>query len=116
MREVADKSVTQAQKAVGEFMNAAQTAAAAAGGKPGSPNEAAGDLSREMLAFAEENIAASFDLAKRLIQARTIEEMTALQQEFLGRQSAAVARQGADLGVMASRAARSAAEKKKPAK
>ena len=122
MREVADRSVSQARKAVEQFLEATQKALASAEGKAKSAgvrvNEGAGDLSRQSLAFAEQNIAASFDLAQRLVQARTIEEMTALQQEFLRRQMATVAEQGKDLGAMAGRAAGAAVRKtgKKPGK
>jgi phasin len=108
MRDAADKSVSQARKAVEQLLDATQKALAAAEGSAKSKgvkvDEGAGDLSRETLAFAEQNIATSFDLAQRLVQARTIEEMTALQQEFLRRQTAAAVEQGQALGDMAKRA------------
>ena len=122
MRDAADKSVSKARKAVETLLDATQKALASAEGAAkakGVPvDEGAGDLSRETLAFAEQNIATSFDLAQRLVQARTIEEMTALQQEFLRRQMEAAVEQGKVLGDMAKRAAGGAARKgdKKPGK
>lgn len=111
MREVADKSVGQARKAVEQFLDATQKAVASAEGSLKSAGEGAGDLSRQSLAFMEQNIAASFDLAQRLVQARTVEEMAALQQEFMRRQMTAAAEQGKHLGAMMERAASTVAGK-----
>jgi phasin len=116
MRQAADKSVGQARKAVEQFLDATQKAVASVEGSAKSVGEGAADLSRQSLAFVEENVAASFDLAQRLVQARTIEEMAALQQEFIGRQMAAVAQQGKTLSAMAERAGKAAQTKGKPAR
>ncbi len=105
MREAADQTVGQVRKAVEQFLDATQKAVASAEGSAKSVSSSAADLSRQSLAFVEQNIVASFDLAQRLVQARTIEEMAALQQEFLQRQMAAAAEQGKALGAMASRVA-----------
>jgi len=112
MREVADKSVKQARSAFEQFLDATQKAVAQAEGSTKFMGEGAADLSRQSLAYLEENIAASFDLAQRLVQARTMEEMAALQQEFLRRQMAAAAEQGKTLGAMAAKAAAPAKPKK----
>jgi phasin len=111
MREVADKSVEQARQAIEQFLDAAQKAAASAEGSARTVRDGAADLSRQSLAFVEENIAASFDLAQRLVHARTVEEMTALQQEFFSRQMAAAAEQGKQIGGMVSRATSEAMQK-----
>ena len=116
MRAAADKSVGQARKAVEQFLDATQKAVASVEGSAKSVGEGAADLSRQSLAFVEENVAASFDLAQRLVQARTVEEMAALQQEFIRRQMAAVAEQGKTLSDMARRAGSAAQTKGKPAR
>jgi len=105
MRQMAEETVGQARKAIEEFLDATQKAVATAEGSAKTMREGVADVSRQSLAFVEQNIAASFDLAERLVQARTIEEMAALQQEFLRRQMAAAADQGKSLGGMAERAA-----------
>lgn len=105
MRAAADKSVEQARKAFEQFIDATQKAVAAAEGQARSVGEGAADLSRQSLAYAEENVAAAFELASRLVQARTLEEMAALQQEFVQRQMAAVAEQSRAFGTMLGRAA-----------
>jgi phasin len=105
MRQMAEDTVGQARKAVEEFLDATQKAVATAEGSARTMREGVADVSRQSLAFIEQNIAALFDLAERLVQARTVEEMAALQQEFLTRQVAAAADQGKALGTMANQAA-----------
>ncbi|HEY5082132.1 MAG TPA: TIGR01841 family phasin [Bauldia sp.] len=108
MRQAAETTVGQARKAVEQFLDATQKAVANAEGSARTMGAGAADLSRQSLAFVEQNIAASFELAQRLVQARTVEEMAALQQEFMRRQMTAASEQGKALGEMASRAAKEA--------
>jgi phasin len=108
MRDAADKSVEQARRAFDQFIDATQKAVAKAEGSVKSMREGAADVNRQALAFVEENIAASFDLAQKLVRAHTIEEVAAVQQEFLQRQMAAAAEQGKAIGTMMGRAAKGA--------
>jgi len=105
MRRMADERVAEARKAVEEILDATQKAFAGAGGSAKSAGTSAADLSRQSLAYLEENVAASFDFAQRLVHVRTVEELAALQQEFFRRQLEAAAEQGRVLGQMAMRAA-----------
>jgi phasin len=111
VREVADKSVGQARKAFEQFLDATQKAMATAESSARSVTEGAADVSRQSLAFVEENVAASFDLAQRLVQARTPQEIAALQQEYIRRQMKALTEQGKQLGEMAARATAEAGKK-----
>jgi phasin len=111
MRELADKSVGQARKAFEQFLDATQKAMASAEGSAKTFTEGAADISRQSLAFMEDNVAASFDLAQRLVQARTAEEIAALQQEYIRRQMKVLTEQGKQLSEMATRSAASAAKK-----
>lgn len=111
MREVADKSVGQARKAFEQFLDATQKAMANAEASAKTVSEGAADMSRQSLAYVEENIAASFDLAQRMVQARTAEEIAALQQEYVRRQMKALTEQGQQLGAMAARLSGDAAKK-----
>jgi phasin len=111
MREVADKSVGQARQAFEQFLDATQKAMATAENSAKTVTEGAADVSRQSLSFVEENIAASFDLAQRLVQARTVQEVAALQQEYIGRQMRALTEQGKQLGEMGARAAGDAGKK-----
>ena len=113
MRDVADRSVEEAKKAVEQFLDATQKAVASAEGSVRSMQEGAADINRQAMAFVEENMAASFDLAQRLVRARTVEEVASIQQEFMSRQMTKFAEQGKQLGDMAGRATANAAGKSK---
>jgi phasin len=113
MREAADKSVEQAKKAIGQYLDATQAAVAKAEGSARSVRDGAAEVGRQALAYVEQNVAASFDFAQRLVQARTVEEIAALQKEFLTRQMASLAEQGKSLGDMMGRAATDAIDKAK---
>jgi phasin len=105
MRDMADRSVDQARKAFEQFMEATQQAVAKTEGSARSIREGAADVNRQAIAYLEENIAKSFDFAQQLARARTVEEMIALQREFVERQMAAAAEQGKGLGEMFGRTA-----------
>jgi phasin len=113
MREVADKSVDQAKKAIGQYLDATQEAVAKAESSARSMREGAAEMGRQALAYVEENVAASFDFAKRLVHARTVEEIAALQKEFVEKQVASLTEQGKSLGEMMGRAATGAMDKAK---
>jgi len=111
MRDAADQSVEQAKKAFDDFIDATQKAVAKAEDSAKTLREGAADVNRQALALAEENVAAAFDLAHRLVRARSVEEVASVQQEFVQRQMRTLAEQGKNLGEMMGRAASAAAEK-----
>lgn len=113
MREMADRSVGQAKKALDQYLEATQKAIAQMEGSARSMQEGAADVNRQALAFVEENVAASFDLAQRLVQARTIEEIGALQKEFIEKQMKSLTEQGRNIGQMMGKAGAQAAGKMK---
>ena len=110
MREMADRSVEQAKKAFEQFLDATQKAVTTAEGSAKSLRDSTAYVNRQALAYIEDNVSASFDFAQRLIQARTVEEIAALQREFMARQMSAASEQGQQLGQMMTRAAGSAAK------
>jgi phasin len=113
MRDMADKSVEQARKALGQYLDATHEAVAKAEGSARTARDGAAEVSRQALAFVEENVNASFDFAHRIVQARTVEEIAALQKEFLARQMAGLAEQGKSIGEMVGRATTDAMDKAK---
>ena len=113
MRDMADKSVTQAKKALEQYLEATQKAVAKAEGSAKSVQQGTAEVNRQALAFLEENVSASFDLAQRLVQARTMEEIAALQKEFFTKQMANLTEQGKSLGSMVGRMGAEAAGKTK---
>jgi phasin len=76
VREFAEKSVDQAEKAMSSFV---QSASQSVGMLPGPMTE----MAKQALAMTEANLKASFDHARKLMQARDINEVMQLQSEFL---------------------------------
>lgn len=113
MRDMADKSVGQARQALEQYIDATQQAVAKVESSTKSAQQGAGEVSRQALAFVEDNVAASFELAQRLVQARTVEEIAALQKEYFTRQMANLTEQGKSLGSMIGKAGAEAADKAK---
>ena len=98
MRQFADSSVEQARSAFNDFVEATQKALSSAEGSARSAQLGAGDAGRQALAFLEENVAATFDHAQRLVRAKTLEEMGVLQRDFLRHQFESLSSQSTALG------------------
>jgi hypothetical protein len=113
VRDAAERTLDEARSAFEQMMDATQKAVAGAEGAAKSLGADAADISRQALAFAEENVAASFDLAARLAKARTVEEVASLQKEYVEKLISAAAEQSRHLGGMVGRAAEGAARKTK---
>ena len=105
MRQFAEQSVEQARKAVDGFMTAAQKAVTTGEAQAATAQSSARDVGQKAMSFAEQNIANSFAFAQRLVRAKDIQEVMALQQEYLQTQMKAMAEQAKDLGSAASKAA-----------
>lgn len=79
VREFAKKSVDQAARAVSSFMESATKSIAMV------PTPM-GDVAKHALAIAEANVKASFEHARKLMEAKDITEVMQLQTEFLRNQ------------------------------
>jgi phasin len=110
MRSLAEQSVEQARQAFDTFMTAAQKAASNIEGQASAAQAGAKDVRQKAMAFAEKNVATSFDFAQKLVQAKDVEELTRLQTEFVQRQMQALGEQAQELGQTATRAAMDAAK------
>ena len=62
--------------------------------------------------YAEQNVAATFDFAQKLMHAKDATEVMGLQSEFLGRQMQALSTQVRDLGQSAAKIVVDAAKPK----
>ena len=91
VREFAEKSVDQAEKAFFSFMDAANKSMALI---PNSTTE----ISKKALSFTEKNMKSAFDHARRLVHAKDAQEALQIQTEFLKRQFAAATEQLKQLG------------------
>jgi len=112
VRDSAAKGVDDAKKAFDQFLEATNKAVSTGEGTSQAAAQSAAEMGRQTLSFVEENITASLSLAQRMVQARTVEEITALQQEYLRHQATAMAQQGQALGRAASKMAKDATESK----
>jgi len=114
MRNFAEQSVEQARKAFDGFMTAAHKAASSFEGQASAAQTGAKDMREKAIAFAEKNVAASFEFAQKLVRAKDFEEVTRLQTEFIQHQMQLLAAQGQELGQSATRAAMGAARTSVP--
>src|SRR5215469_9607149 len=76
LRELAEKTIDQAEKAFGLFFDAAGKSM---GSIPGPGTE----ISKQALTFTEQNMKAAFEHARRLVHATDLQEAMRIQSEFL---------------------------------
>ena len=111
MRQFAEQSVEQAKKAVDGFLTAAHKTAVTLENQTSTAQSGAKDMSQKVMGFAEQNINNSFEFAQKLVRAKDIQEVMALQQEFLKSQMQAMQAQAKDLGATATKVAMAAKPK-----
>lgn len=87
MRDLASRSVEQARKAFETFIGAAQKASDQVTGGPMPVPKNLADASKMTVSFAERNMNAAFDMAQRLVQAKTFEEAMRIQAEYMQSQA-----------------------------
>ncbi len=104
--------VEQARKAVDGFMTAAQKAVTTAETQAATAQSGAKEMSQKAMSFAEQNMANSFEFAQKLVRAKDVQEVVALQQEYLKAQMQAMQSQAKDLGAAATKAAMDSAKPK----
>jgi phasin len=105
MRDFAENSVEQARKAFEDYLTTAQKAVGTFEASAASAQDSVRAFGADAIAFAEENMAANFDFAKRMIGSRTIEDMVKVQSEFIERQMSAITKQGEKLAASVSKGA-----------
>ena len=88
MREMFDRGLAQAREGFEKAMEAAGETAAAVEKRAGEAKSRMADLQKSSLSFAEQNVAAAFDLAEKLLGARSPDEAMKVQAEFLSNQAA----------------------------
>src|SRR5437764_1174931 len=70
------------------------------------------DVRKKAMTFAEQNVASSFEFARKLAQARDLEEVVRLQTEFAKTQMQVLGEQAKELGAQATRATRETGKRK----
>ncbi len=76
LRDLAEKTIEQAEKAFGMFFEAASKSMTSV---PGGGAE----ISKQALAFTEQNMKAAFEHARKLVHATDLQEAMQIQSEFL---------------------------------
>jgi phasin len=112
MRTFAEQSVTQARKAFEGFIHAANQAMGQFQGQAQSARSTASDIAHKSMSYAEQNVAATFDFAQKLMHAKDATEVMALQSEYLSKQMQTISAQVQDLGQSAAKMVVDAAKPK----
>ncbi|GGE34001.1 hypothetical protein GCM10007276_09200 [Agaricicola taiwanensis] len=98
VREAAEKSISEARKAVERMLDMTRdnmTAAEARGASIRADGQA---ISQKVMTFTQANIQSAFDLAERMARAKSVEEMMRLQAEYAARQASNASQQAQELG------------------
>ena len=91
IKEVAEKTIDQAERGFSAFIEAANKSVSMI------PNPTT-DMSLKALSLTEQNMKAAFDHAKKLLQATDLQEAMRLQAEFLTAQYKAATEQLREMG------------------
>jgi phasin len=76
LRDLAEKTIDQAEKAFGMFFDAANKSVASIP-SPGT------EISKQALSFTEQNMKAAFEHARKLVHATDLQQAMQIQSEFL---------------------------------
>jgi phasin len=76
LRELAEKTIDQAEKAFGMFFDAASKSMTSVPG-------AGGEISKQALTFTEQNVKAAFEHARKLVHVTDLQEAMRLQSDFI---------------------------------
>jgi phasin len=98
VRDFAEKSVEQARKAFEGFAGAAHKAIGSVETTTSTFQTGAKDVSVKALGYAEANVNAAFDLARKLLHAKDPQEVLALQTEYVKSQVESIQAQAKELG------------------
>lgn len=110
MREFAERSVEQARKAFDGFIGAATKAVDSAHGTAETARVNTHDVARKAIGYAENNVAAAFEFAQKLVKSKDLTEVMTHQSAFMKAQLEALQTQFKDMGAAAQDVATKAAE------
>lgn len=112
LRSLAEQSVAQARKAFEGFIAAANQAVGQMQGQAQRAHSGASEIAHKSMEYAQQNVAATFDFAQKLMHAKDAAEVMALQSEYLSRQMQALSAQVQELGQSAAKIVVDAAKPK----
>src|ERR1700756_4716146 len=105
MRTFAEQSVAQARKAFDGFLDAANKAMGQFEGTAQAARSSANEIAHKSMTYAEQNVAATFDFAQKLMRAKDPAEVMGLQSENLARPMQTNSAPGQGLGQTAAKMA-----------
>ena len=103
LRSFAEQGVAQARKAFDGFLEAANQTMGQMQGHAQAAHSGATEIAHKSMTYAEQNVAATFDFAQKLMQAKDPTEVMGLQSEYLRHQMQTLSAQAQDLGQSAAK-------------
>jgi hypothetical protein len=102
--EIASQAMEQTRGAMESYFSMLQKGLSAV---PWAKMDLKGDteLNKKLKSYAEQNIAAAFELAQKLTRARNLQDLVQIQTEFMQTQLKSLGEQAKDLGETAAKAA-----------
>ena len=98
MRNMAERSVTQARQALDNFIQAARRTSGSMEQTSDKVQAGAKDMAQKTLSAVEQNLRTSLDYAERLVRAKDLQEITQIQSEFARTQTEAMQAQMKEYG------------------
>lgn len=98
MRDMAEKSVEQARKAFEGFIGAAQKAVGQADSTATTVQSSARAISDKAVTFTEQNVRSAFDYALKVVRVSDMQELMALQSDYVKSQMTALQEQAKEIG------------------
>ena len=113
VRAFVEQSVAHARTAFDGIAQAANQAVAQWHGQAQAARAGASEIAHKSMAYAEQNMEATFDFAQKLMQAKDPTEVMRLQSEYLNNQMKMLSTQAQALGQSAAKIVTDAAKPKK---
>ena len=112
VRAFVEQSVSQARHAFDGIVDAANQAVAQWRGQAHAARAGASEIAHKSMAYAEQNMAVTFDFAQKLMHAKDPAEVMRLQSEYLTQQMKTLSAQAQELGQSAAKIVMDAAKPK----
>jgi phasin len=103
IRAFVEQSVAHARTTFDGFIQAANKAMGQFEGQAAAARSGANEIAHKSMAYAEQNMASTFEFAEKLMRSKDPAEVMRLQSEFLGRQMQTLSAQVQELGQSAAK-------------
>jgi phasin len=103
IRAFVEQSVAHARNTFDGFIQAANKAMGQFEGQAAAARSGANEIAHKSMAYAEQNMASTFEFAEKLMRSKDPAEVMRLQSEFLGRQMQTLSSQVQELGQSAAK-------------